>query len=150
VNAAESGPSLLHVWLITDGGDGVIFMANIGLMLRRITEREGAGIAPVDRPSDAHGGDSVHFFAQLSPEAVPILRGEVGVHRAQLVPAGSESGRICTSLVAVEMLAPRSTPSSGRPSGPVLRTYNYVQQRVTYHPTGEVHPLATVFRGEVR
>jgi len=52
-------------------------MADIGLMLRRATEREGAGIAPADRPSDAHGADSVHFFVQLSPEAVPILRGEV-------------------------------------------------------------------------
>jgi len=82
VNAAESGPSLLHVWLITDGGDGVIFMADIGLMLRRATEREGAGHCTADRPSDAHGADSVHFFVQLSPEAVPILRGRSRTPRA--------------------------------------------------------------------
>jgi protein subunit release factor A len=149
VLAAEPGAWLLHVWLIADNSDGFVFLADIALMLRRLTERAGAGIKPADLPFDQHSVASLHFFAQLSPEAVPVLQRQVGVHRGQLVPADSQDGRVRTFLVAVELLRTGDTPSTVRPSGSVLRTYNYIHRRVTYHSTGEVLPLTRVLRGEV-
>ena len=117
-------------------------MTDVVRMLGAIGEGEGVAVEPVT--ACLRGP---HAFVRLRPGPTARLRNEVGVHRAQVVTPTSQSGRIGTCLVGVELLAEGMTPSSGRPEGPVLKTYNYVLKRVTRHSTGTVSPLDGVLSG---
>jgi protein subunit release factor A len=144
--AGETEP-LLHIWLVADEGDGRTFMADIHQMLRRLAERDGVVLTAVAEPIPSHALPD-HVFERASGGVGPSLLGEMGIHRAQLVPEASLSGRIATSAVGVELVSPGGTPSIGRPAGHVLKTYNYVLRRVTRHATGQRLPLDAVLSGE--
>jgi len=143
----ERSGARLHIWLITDEANGAFFVVDVERMLHLIANRDGVTItgstnevAPLARPE--------HSFGQLSGEAGPALLAELGIHRAQLVPQGSGTGRVATVLVGVELLAPDTAPSTSRPDGQILKTYNYPLRRVTRHATGQVLALDAVLFGE--
>jgi protein subunit release factor A len=144
---AHDAQPLLHVWLVADEGDGRVFMADVHQMLRRVAQREGVGCTSATAPT-ASLAPSDHVFDRVSGELGPALLGEIGIHRAQVVPQGSLTGLIATSFVGVEVVPPGSTPSTGRPVGHVLKTYNYVLRRVTRHATGNVSSLDAVLSGD--
>jgi hypothetical protein len=66
----------------------------------------------------------------------------------QFVAPQSETGRIQTAIVAVEFLKHGQQASTGRPSWPVVKTYNYVLQSCVRHATGQVSPLHDALQGE--
>jgi protein subunit release factor A len=141
----ERSGARLHVWLITDEGNGASFVVDVERMLHSIANRDGVRITEYEVASFAR---PQHLFGQLSGEAGRALLAELGIHRAQLVPPGSVSGRIATVLVGVELVAPDTAPSSSRPNGQILKTYNYPLRRVTRHATGQVLALDAVLSGE--
>ncbi len=122
-------------------------MADLCVMFRRVADRAGECLAPVAIPGSTPESDGTHFFARLAKADGGVLRQEVGIHRGQLVPAKSQDGRICTSLVGVEVLSEGSEPKTGRLEGPVLRTYSYTQLLAFHHPTGDVFSLSAMFKG---
>ena len=114
-------------------------------MLEAIAARLGVVLSPAATPPSETQG---HVFAWVSSPPVKLLA-EAGIHRAQIVPRNSQIGRIFTSTVGVEFLVPGTVPTSGNPDVPVLKTYNYVQRRVTRHATQERLDLDAVLSGSV-
>lgn len=143
----EQRQGLLHIWLIEDAGDGVLFLADIERMFFSVASRYGDTLLGSPN-SNGHEASSGRFFAVTADDCWRRLMLEVGIHRAQLVPRDSESGRIATSHVGVELLDPGSRPATGKPSKPIVKTYNYVQRMVTQHSTGERVALDAVISGE--
>jgi protein subunit release factor A len=144
---ADETEPLLHIWLVADEGDGRVFMADIRKMLRHLAQRDGVVLTAVPGPVSSQPLAD-HVFERVSGLLGPGLLGELGVHRAQVVPQDSVSGRVATSAVAVEFVPPGGTPGTARPAGQVLKTYNYVLRRVTRHATGQRLPLDAVLSGE--
>jgi protein subunit release factor A len=68
---------------------------------------------------------------------------EVGIHRAQLVPDRSVSGRVVTAKVTVTIEPKRDRGTSAH----VIKTYSYPTNRVTLHETGEVLAMDVVLAG---
>jgi protein subunit release factor A len=133
-----SPESVLSVVLTQGEGDGEGFLNDVSCMLERIAKRVGATLDTVDRRSTS---------CTLRPSAdapqLAELAREVGVHRAQLVPAGSTTGRVVTAKVIVSLV-----PNPGFPTDEtILRTYDYPMRRVTVHSTGEIADLDDVLAG---
>jgi peptide chain release factor 1 len=137
---------LLHAWLISDEGDGTAFLADVWRMLTRVAERDGCTLENTATLGPSVSGTS--RLAGVTGTPSKLLR-EIGVHRAQRVPAGSTTGRVATSLVGVEVLPLDSSPSSGRPSGDVLKTYNYIKGGVVRHASRNRGSLAEGLDGDI-
>jgi protein subunit release factor B len=137
---------LLHAWLISDEGEGAAFLADVWRMLTRVAERDGCALQSTATPGARASGTSQLAGMTGTPSK---LSRETGVHRAQRVPADSTTGRVATSLVGVEVLPLDSTPSTGRPSGDVLKTYNYVKGAVIRHASGDRGSLTQGLEGDV-
>jgi protein subunit release factor A len=130
----------LHVWLIDDATNGGPFLADVWAMLLRIAHGAGYVVTPTIN-------DAVSRWADIEADCHRVLV-ESGVHRAQYVPPASSMGRIETCLVGVEVVRPGEEPTVGRPSGAILKTYNYPQRRVTVHSTGQQTALDAVLAGQ--
>ncbi len=133
-----STESVLAVILTQDEGDGEGFLTDVSCMLERIAKRVGATLDTVDRRSAS---------CTLRPRADALqfaeLAREVGVHRAQLVPGGSTTGRVVTAKVTVRLV-----PNWGYPTDEtILKTYDYPLRSVTIHSTGEIADLDDVLAG---
>jgi hypothetical protein len=137
---------VLHAWLITDEGEGDLFLADVWRMLQRVAGRDGCTLQAVANAASQQRGSSI--IARLTGRPSKLVA-EVGIHRAQRVPSGDAIGRITTSLVGVEILPLEASPSSGRPSGGVLKTYNYVGGSVIRHASGAKGLLADGLEGDV-
>ena len=130
--------SELTVSLAEDSPSGRAFLADICSMLTAIASRAGhvLNLAPSDT-------DSLVCRGSLPRSQIQAMVDEAGVHRAQIVPTGSASGRIETVKVFVEMAG---EPSSSLPG--ILKTYNYPLGWVTQHSTGERVRLSTILKGD--
>lgn len=137
---------LLHAWLISDEGEGALFLTDIWRMLARVAERDGCALEDAAAPGPPPSGTS--RLAGITGQPSRLLR-ETGVHRAQRVPTGSAMGRVATSLVGVEVLPLDSIPTTGRPPADVLKTYNYIKDAVIRHATGDRGSLAQSFEGDL-
>jgi len=123
--------------LIADGGDGMRFMEDLCTMLERIAQREGVTLEAM-----APGATTRAYQLAHQAEVPPALLHECGLHRAQLVPRGSTTGRICTSKVRVDTTRdPRASPDV------ILKTYNYPQRWVVWHASGAKFPLDDMLAG---
>ncbi len=116
LSADDIATSVLAVVLTQDEGDGEGFLTDVSCMLERIAKRVGATLDTVDRRSAS---------CTLRPRADALqlaeLAHEVGVHRAQLVPGGSTTGRVVTAKVTVRLV-----PNFGYPTDEtLLKTYDY-------------------------
>jgi protein subunit release factor A len=134
---------MMRIRLLQDEGDGLAFLADL---CRRI-----AAIAPADTvltPSaspSVHGEHPTEYVVDISDLSARLMA-EVGRHRAQLIPAGSNTGRIATSIVTVEIAAP-TTPAAGA-GAPIVKTYNYPLGTVFDHSTGARLRLEDVLAGQ--
>jgi protein subunit release factor A len=136
---------ILHVWTIS-GESATEFMTDVYLMLQEAAKRAGGSLT-LQPPRES--GSGTHFFAQpQGAEAVERLGREIGVHRSQTVPRQSTTGRVVTALIGVEWVASAEVGRSGRPDSPVLKTYNYVGGKVTFHLSGNSESLEVVLKGE--
>ncbi len=142
----EERRSVVHIWLVTDGGGGLAFLSDMRRMIEAVARRHGT-VATATRRADGGPGSKPHLFLSVSG-SLRWAEADVGVHRAQVVPADSQTGRVETSLVGVELLEAGADGSSTRPVGPVLKTYNYILGQVTRHATGEQVSLAAVLSGD--
>src|SRR6266436_5340670 len=139
---------LVHVWLIKAKSDVRLF-DDVCDMLRSLAERHGGRLEPTVEESGL-AGEGQHYFGQISgAEAEERISREVGIHRAQIVPKVSKTGRVETALVGVEWLLPGEAPRSARGDESVLKTYNYLDGSVMHHPSGHRLVLDAVLRGEV-
>jgi protein subunit release factor A len=144
---SERDQGLLHIWLIEDAGDGLLFLADIERMLSSLAGRYGEAPVAISK-SNGRAASSERVFRVTAGEVWDRLALEAGVHRAQVVPRNSETGRIATFHVGVELLDPGPTPSTGKPDLPIVKTYNYVQRMVIHHATGERLVLDAVISGQ--
>jgi protein subunit release factor A len=134
----------VHAWLIDGETLGQRFLADVWRMLGRLAKRCG-GEVPSDGETEFR---EAHYLADLRGEhAIARLRFEAGVHRAQSIPDPGV-GRVETSLVGVEILTGDSTVATGRPPVSVLKTYDYVHNKVTHHASGSRVSLEAVLEGE--
>jgi protein subunit release factor A len=138
--------TVLRAWLVDEATNGHFFLADVWKMLGIIADRAGCELTPLSSNSTA--GRATEYRAALRGQPPPALRREFGVHRAQWVPLESETGRVETSLVGVEIISDRESASSSRPGGQVLKTYNYPQRWVISHASGDKYPLETILSGE--
>jgi hypothetical protein len=137
-NRMTGETSRILVELTQDEGDGALFLADVCLMLERLAVRIGFSLEVEARTARSR----VYRLPVGAPFGQALSR-ELGIHRAQLVPRGSTTGRIVTAKVNV-IARP---PHHGAPDGSVLKTYNYVKRQVSLHETGEVLPLDSVLFG---
>jgi hypothetical protein len=130
--------SVISVVLTQDEGDGEEFLTDVSCLLKCIAKRISATLDTVDRRSTS----CTHRLKADAPQLAELAR-EVGVHRAQLVPGGSTTGRVVTTKVAVSLV-----PDPGYPRcEAILKTYDYPMRRVTRHSTGEIADLDDVLAG---
>jgi len=132
----------LRVWLVSDAPGGEGFLADLCAMLVAVAAKSQCALS-----FEPQGSSTCREARAELPIDSPTLVRQAGVHRAQLVPASSRTGRVETVLAAVELLAPSQPPTPGRPAGAVLKTYNYALQSVMVHATNERYPLADVLAG---
>jgi protein subunit release factor A len=139
---------LLHVWLISAESDERLFDDVRGMLDGAAQRARGQLVSDV--AGDQPGVHGRHYLARITGRDTgrAIMR-YVGVHRGQIVPIGSSTGRVETTLVGVEVLEAGRQPSTCRPAEPILRTYNYVLRAVTHHATGHQLPLDRVLSGEL-
>ena len=131
---------MLSIVLAQDEGDGEAFLTDVSRMLERIAKRVGATLDTVDRTSTS----CTHRLKADAPQLAELAR-EVGVHRAQLVPGGSTTGRVVTTKVTVSLV-----PDPGYPTSEIiLKTYNCPMRKVASHSTGEIADLDDVLAGMV-
>ncbi len=142
----EARRSVVHIWLVADGGGGVAFLSDIRRMIEALGKRHGSVVAPSQQGTGSPEA-KLQFFLSATG-SLGWAEAEEGVHRGQLVPTDSQTGRVETSLVGVELLEVGAVGSSKRPVGQVLKTYNYVQGWVVRHATGRRLTLAAVLSGE--
>jgi protein subunit release factor A len=144
----DSESDCLHIWLITEAESKAQLFTDLCAMARHLVERFGGTLQEVPDPI-AVTPRSHHYFAQVrGVDAARRLSHEMGIHRAQVVPASSTNGRVETALVGLESIASAGAARTSRPEGPVLRTYNYIHRTVTHHASGEQLALESVLRGE--
>src|SRR5438445_8041900 len=99
--------SVLSVVLTQDEGDGEGFLTHVSCMLECIAKRVGATLDTVDRRSTS----CTHRLKADAPQLAELVR-EIGVHRAQLVPGGSTTGRVVTAKVTVGLVLNPGCPTS--------------------------------------
>jgi protein subunit release factor A len=145
--AVLSESRILHAWLIQGDRDGASFLADVWQMLGRVAARGGGTLDAMPAETTQPDQRREYLAVVSGTQAEALLLLEVGVHRAQSVPAAPISGRIETSLVGVELLSKQASPATARPETPVLKTYSYVQGIVTHHPSGRTVPLSTMLMG---
>ena len=80
--------------------------------------------------------------AQLDGALPAVLARELGVHRAQRVPAHTPTGRVETARVVVTQWPGEPTSTAA-----VVRTYNYMARSAIRHDSGEQFPLDLVLSG---
>ncbi len=137
---------VVHIWVI-DGESNSLF-EDICAMVERLVNGSGGSVERISGRDGLPTGHP-HYFGRVGgKEALAHLRGEIGVHRSQSVPEQSTSGRVTTALVGVELLPSALAAREGRPDGPVLKTYNYINRKVTIHASGEQLQLEAALRGE--
>lgn len=137
---------VLHAWLISDEDEGAAFLDDIWCMLTHIAERDGCSL---ERTATSALTDSDTSRIAVMNGIPSKLLSEIGVHRAQRIPAGSTTGRIATSLVDVEMLPLDAPLTTGRPKTEILKTYNYIERFVVQHTTGNRGSLAQGLEGDI-
>jgi len=138
----------LHIWLITAESDPQLF-TDLCVMARRLVVRLGGSLESTP-DSTVLISRGHHYFAQVhGVDAVSRLSQEMGIHRAQAVPASATDGRVDTALVGVELVPSAGAATTSRPDGPVLKTYNYIQRTVMHHASGQSLELESVLRGDV-
>ncbi len=137
---------VVHVWAIE--GESSIPFEDICTMVGHLVARSGGSVVRFSGV-DEIPTERQHYFGQVEgKEALANLRREIGVHRSQSVPAQSTSGRVVTVLIGLELLPSALAARGGRPDGPVLKTYNYINRKVTVHASGEQLQLEAALRGE--
>ena len=138
---------VLHVWLIKGGADGAMFLEDVLSMLNRILDRAGFKVVSAS-PAPSPSGGRVDVSERVSGQGSPnVLIAELGIHRAQRIP-DRQTGRIETSLVGVELASSLDSPASGRPDGPILRTYSYQAGYSFNHVSNQRLPLLSVLEGQ--
>src|SRR5215831_12114045 len=93
-----SSEVVLRAWSVDGNTEAEFFLADIWRMLVAISGRVGRYLSslPAGLPGE---------YRAIVPGVPPVaLRNEVGVHRAQWVPHDSDTGRVETSMVGVELL----------------------------------------------
>lgn len=110
-------------------------------MLQAIAAREGSRMTALQ----TRGGDQASRTrcATISGQLPAALVRELGIHRAQRLPAGVSVGRILTVRVAVRCFGPDG--ATARDSA--VKTYNYVLRFVSAHDSGERLNLDAVLSG---
>jgi protein subunit release factor A len=88
---------VLHAWVISDGGEGYAFLADIWRMLLLVAKRDGC------RVEDVHETKSAASRVGRVRGMTLSLFAEFGVHRAQRLPGDSTTGRIVTTLVEASL-----------------------------------------------
>jgi protein subunit release factor A len=130
----------LRITLFDDNGEGERFFLDVCGMLEALAQRAGV---PLTLVSEQPAG-SPPARTYRCDEAIPtLLLRELGCHRAQVVPATSNTGRVMTSQVSV--VAFPVVPDDPQP---IIKTYSYILRRVTRHQTGERLPLDQVLAGQ--
>jgi protein subunit release factor A len=132
------GASVLVVELTSGDLIGQGFLVDMVRMLDSKAKNMGATLEVVDR------GD-VACVSRLRADTAQLvaLGREAGVHRAQLVPSGSTSGRVVTARVLVTIGPGGDLPMSAS----IVKTYHYPTRKVTVHATGESLDLEEVLAG---
>jgi len=125
----------IWVALVTDEGEGALFFPDVCRMLERLADRVGLCLK-----AETSTATTRVYRIPTGVNLPRKLDREVGIHRAQLVPDRSVSGRIVTAKVAV-------TADSMRDRATIIKTYNYPAKRVTIHETGAILDLDIVLSG---
>ena len=134
---AQAEPARLEVALECDQGEGESFLTDICRMLETQCVRRGVKLAVAGTVA----GDRPARLYQWEGDALGALAREIGVHRAQVVPRGSATGRVVTSRVVV------TASGAAAPASQAVKTYNYVLGRVTRHESGDSLRLEDVLAG---
>ena len=126
----------LRVSLRVPTTESDFFLFDVKSRLDAIARRSGHEIAwsKLDLKTD--------LLAPLGPELSAVLGDEAGRHRAQYVPANSQTGRILTAYVEGELPGVPAIIN-------VVRTYNYPSRRWTNHHSQEDHSLDAALAGTV-
>ncbi len=88
----------------TGGDEASLFAGDLLRMYTRYAERKGWKMALVSDSMSEHGGYKEVVFVIQGDGAYGLLKGEMGVHRVQRVPATEKAGRIHTSTATVAVL----------------------------------------------
>jgi protein subunit release factor A len=129
-------PSIQHlrVSLRPPAVEASFFLADVRTRLEAVARRVGEQIvwSRIDASSE--------LIATLSPSGSAALLDEAGIHRAQYVPLGSETGRILTALVEVHVSGMAAITE-------VVRNYNYPLRRCKTFRTNQAQSLDDVLAG---
>lgn len=134
------GAATVTIALVSDMDGTEAFLADVATMLERIAVRAGQGLTLIAASDDART-----YEVPDTPATLSAIEKEVGIHRAQVVPPESPSGRVNTYKVSVTLHPARS----GEAPTDVLKTYNYMQKKVRFHRSGLDAPLDEVLGGQV-
>ena len=129
----------------TAAGAAEFFLADVCAMLGALASRSGDSLDMFQARSSS-ASESEERCATLHSPASSTLRHEVGLHRVQFVPRNSNTGRVETNLVRVDILD-ATDDGSDVPSAQVVRTYNYPLRRCTHHQSGRTASLDDVLAG---
>lgn len=127
----------ISVALVHDEGAGALFLAHVCNMLERLAARAGVRVETESSTTLAR-----IYRLPVGTKLPRELEREIGIHRAQLVPDGSASGRVVTIKVEV-------TTRNRDTSSDIIRTYNFPSNYVTIHGTGERVDLDIVLAGKL-
>lgn len=110
-------------------------------MLTAIASRAACRLTPFAR-AQVDLASLTPMDAQLDGALPAVLARELGVHRAQRVPAHTPTGRVETARVVVTQWPGEPTSTAA-----VVRTYNYMARSAIRHDSGEQFPLDLVLSG---
>jgi peptide chain release factor 1 len=88
----------------TGGDEASLFAGDLLRMYTRFAERKGWKMSLISDSMSEHGGYKEVVFMIQGEGAYGMLKGEMGVHRVQRVPATEKAGRIHTSTATVAVL----------------------------------------------
>jgi protein subunit release factor A len=141
VRERPAGATFVEVHLQRNPGEAEFALGDVARVIEAVAAKHGVSLlgSAVSLPG------AVRY--RIESGSVSSLAAELGRHRVQYVPRSCATGRVSTAEVLVSLQGEEweTTSSAG---APVVKTYNYILNRVTRHASGHVGTIQQALSGE--